>query len=67
MRAALETVISDRRVIDEAIKHYQSGRNRDRMLVEAVLAGGAAFQTVDKILSSEVHRRYEANTTVSFP
>lgn len=65
MRAALETVICDRRVIDEAIKHYQSGRNRDRMLVEAALAGGAAFQTVDKIIANEVHRRYEAHKTFS--
>lgn len=60
VKMALQTVINDEKVVNEAAKLYQMGRAQDLVYVEQQLAKGAFFGTVKKTISTNIKRRAES-------
>lgn len=60
LKYALKGVISDEKVINEAIKNYQLGRQQDLLYAEQALEKGSVFATVDKIIATNIKKRMAA-------
>jgi len=57
IKMALQSVINDEKVVNEAAKQYQMGKAQDLIYAEQQLARGAIFNTVHKTLTSNIKKR----------
>lgn len=61
IKMALESTGVDSKIAAEAAKHYQMGKAQDLVYAEQALASGANFNTVNKIVSSNIKKRAKAH------
>ncbi|WP_086932006.1 AHH domain-containing protein [Agarilytica rhodophyticola] len=60
LQFSLRQIISDQKIIDEAIKYYMTGLEQDLVYAESVLAKGGAFSTVNKLIAQRIGIRADA-------
>lgn len=60
IKMALQSVIRDEKVVNEAVKHYQMGKAQDLIYAEQQLAKGTMFNTVHKTITSNIKKRSKA-------
>ena len=67
LKYALKDIITNERVINEAIKNYLLGREQDILYAEQAHAKGGTFSSVEKIISTNIKKELlpEKNLAVS--